>query len=127
MLQEAGADYVIIGHSERRRLFHETDETVNRKLVAALGAKLTRSSASARRSRSATSNQTLAVLDRQIKQGLDGLTGDQVAIAGARLRAGVGDRHRAERDRRAGGRSARAHPLTRSANGSADTRAIIAT
>ena len=31
MLREAGAEYVIIGHSERRRLFHETDETVNRK------------------------------------------------------------------------------------------------
>ena len=36
MLQEAGAEYVIIGHSERRRLFRETDETVNRKLAAAL-------------------------------------------------------------------------------------------
>src|SRR5687768_18170911 len=34
MLKEAGAEYVIIGHSERRRLFHETDVTVNRKLVA---------------------------------------------------------------------------------------------
>ena len=41
MLKEAGAEYVIIGHSERRRLFGETDETVNRKLVAALGAQLT--------------------------------------------------------------------------------------
>ena len=33
MLKEAGAEYVIIGHSERRRLFDETDETVNRKLA----------------------------------------------------------------------------------------------
>ena len=41
MLKEAGAEYVIIGHSERRRLFGETDETVNRKLVAALAAQLT--------------------------------------------------------------------------------------
>src|SRR4029079_15255871 len=32
MLKQAGAEYVIIGHSERRRLFHDTDETVNRKL-----------------------------------------------------------------------------------------------
>src|SRR5215470_8281513 len=35
MIKEAGAEYVIIGHSERRRLFGDTDETVNRKLVAA--------------------------------------------------------------------------------------------
>ncbi len=40
MLQEAGAEYVIIGHSERRRLFGETDVTVNRKLRAGLGAEL---------------------------------------------------------------------------------------
>src|SRR6266540_919741 len=41
MLKEAGAEYVIIGHSERRRLFHETDKTVNLKVMAALGAHLT--------------------------------------------------------------------------------------
>src|SRR6478672_914941 len=41
MLKDAGAEYVIIGHSERRRLFHETDETVNRKLMAALSVQLT--------------------------------------------------------------------------------------
>src|SRR5258705_9490861 len=35
MIKEAGAEYVIIGHSERRRLFGETDAFVNRKLVAA--------------------------------------------------------------------------------------------
>src|SRR6476661_2578907 len=41
MLKEAGAEYVIIGHSERRRLFGDTDESVNRKLTAALAAQLT--------------------------------------------------------------------------------------
>src|SRR3954471_18392575 len=41
MLKEAGAEYVIIGHSERRRLFGETDQTVNRKLTAAVAAQLT--------------------------------------------------------------------------------------
>src|SRR5262245_2591796 len=35
MIKEAGAEYVIIGHSERRRLFDETDASVNRKLIAA--------------------------------------------------------------------------------------------
>ena len=41
MLREAGAEYVIIGHSERRTLFGETDATVNRKATAACAAGLT--------------------------------------------------------------------------------------
>src|SRR5437762_5167224 len=33
MIKEAGAEYVIVGHSERRRLFGETDQVVNRKAI----------------------------------------------------------------------------------------------
>lgn len=40
MLKETGVDYVIIGHSERRQYFGETDETVNKRLKAALAAGL---------------------------------------------------------------------------------------
>jgi triosephosphate isomerase len=79
MLKEAGAEYVIIGHSERRRLFGETDETVNRKLVASLGAELTPIVCIGETLEERERNETLAVLDRQIKVGLDGLTGAQVA------------------------------------------------
>jgi triosephosphate isomerase len=79
MLREAGAEYVIIGHSERRRLFHETDETVNRKLVAAIGAKLTPIVCIGETLEERESDQTLSVLDRQITMSLDGLTGEQVA------------------------------------------------
>ena len=78
MLQEAGAEYVIIGHSERRRLFDETDEKVNQKTIAALGAKLTPIVCIGETLDEREANQTLAVLDRQIKQGLDGLNGDQI-------------------------------------------------
>ena len=78
MLREAGAEYVIIGHSERRRLFEETDEGVNRKLVAALAAKLAPIVCIGETLEEREANQTLDVLDRQIKRGLDGLTGDQV-------------------------------------------------
>ena len=38
MLKEIGVDYCIIGHSERRQYFNETDETVNRKVLKALEA-----------------------------------------------------------------------------------------
>jgi triosephosphate isomerase len=79
MLREAGADYAIIGHSERRRLFHETDETVHLKTVAALGAKLTPIVCIGETLEEREHEQTMAVLDRQITKGLDGFTGDEVA------------------------------------------------
>jgi triosephosphate isomerase (TIM) len=78
MLREAGAEYVIIGHSERRRLFGETDATVNRKLSAALAAKLTPIVCIGETIDERDGGQTLDVLDRQLKQGLDALTGEQV-------------------------------------------------
>lgn len=79
MIKEAGAEYVIVGHSERRRLFAETDETVNRKTQAALAAGLTPIVCIGETLEQRERSETLAVLDRQIKAGLDGLTGEQVA------------------------------------------------
>jgi triosephosphate isomerase len=79
MIKEAGAEYVIIGHSERRRLFHETDESVNRKTMTALGAGLTPIVCIGETLEERERNETLTILDRQIKQGLDGITGEQVA------------------------------------------------
>jgi triosephosphate isomerase (TIM) len=79
MVREAGAQYVIIGHSERRRLFGETDATVNRKVVAAIGADLTPIVCVGETLEEREGNRTLAVLDRQVKEGLDGLSAAQVA------------------------------------------------
>jgi triosephosphate isomerase len=79
MLREAGAEYVIVGHSERRRLFGETDQSVNRKTVAAIGAGLTPIVCIGETLEEREADRTLAVLDRQIKDGLDGLSGDQAA------------------------------------------------
>jgi triosephosphate isomerase len=79
MIKEAGAEYVIIGHSERRRLFHETDATVNRKTQAAFQAQLVPIVCIGETLDEREQNQTLAVLDRQVKDGLDGLTAEQVA------------------------------------------------
>lgn len=79
MLKEAGAEYVIIGHSERRRLFGETDVTVNRKLAAALTAQLTPIVCVGETLEERERNETFVVLDRQIKDGLDHLSAEQVA------------------------------------------------
>jgi triosephosphate isomerase len=79
MLAEAGAEYGILGHSERRRLFGDTDEWVKRKVFAALGAGLTPIVCIGETLEERERSQTLDILDRQIKDGLDGLTGEQVA------------------------------------------------
>ena len=79
MIKDAGATHVIIGHSERRRLFGETDASVNRKLRAALTAGLTAIVCIGETLEERETGATLAILDRQIRAGLDGLSGDEIA------------------------------------------------
>jgi triosephosphate isomerase len=79
MIAEAGALYAIVGHSERRRLFGETDAIVNRKAMAVMGAGLTAIVCIGETLEERERGETLAVLDRQIQGGLDGFTGEQVA------------------------------------------------
>jgi len=80
MLREAGAEYVIIGHSERRTLFGETDASVNRKVAAAFAAGLTPIVCIGETLDQRERNETFDVLDRQIKVGLDGLTREQMGL-----------------------------------------------
>jgi triosephosphate isomerase (TIM) len=79
MLKEAGAEYVIVGHSERRRYFHETDAIVNRKMLAAVAAELTPIVCVGETLEERERGATLAVLDRQVKEDLDGLGAEQAA------------------------------------------------
>jgi len=79
MIKEAGAEYVIVGHSERRRLFGESDAIVNRKALAAIGARLTPIVCIGETLEEREREETFAVLDRQIKDGLDRLTAEQTA------------------------------------------------
>jgi triosephosphate isomerase (TIM) len=79
MIAEAGAEYVIVGHSERRRLFGETDQHVNRKIAAAMGAALTPIVCVGETLDERERGETMAVLDRQIKDGLDGVPADRIA------------------------------------------------
>lgn len=79
MLREAGAEYAIIGHSERRQHFGETDATVNRKVNAALANDLVPIVCIGETLEEREQKMTFDVLDRQIRQGLDGVGGEQVA------------------------------------------------
>ena len=72
MLVSVGCQYVIIGHSERRQYFGETDETVNKKISAALAAKLIPVFCIGETETERESGQTLSVLDKQVKDGLKG-------------------------------------------------------
>jgi triosephosphate isomerase len=78
MIKEAGAEYVIIGHSERRTLFGETDQSVNRKIGAGIAAGLVPIVCIGETLKEREAGETLSVLDRQIKTGFDGITGEQV-------------------------------------------------
>ena len=78
MVKEAGAAYAIVGHSERRRLFGETDVIVNRKTRAAIGAGLTPIVCIGETLEERERGEMPAVLDRQIKDGLDQLTAAQI-------------------------------------------------
>jgi triosephosphate isomerase len=79
MLRDAGAEYVIVGHSERRAFFGESDLTVNRKLAAAMANALGPIACIGESLDERLSERTLPVLDRQLQQGLDGFTAEQLA------------------------------------------------
>ncbi|MCX7781726.1 MAG: triose-phosphate isomerase [Negativicutes bacterium] len=79
MLTDAGCRYVIIGHSERRQLFGETDETVNKKIKAALQAGLVPIMCVGETLDEREVGETELVIARQIDGGLAGLTAAQVA------------------------------------------------
>jgi triosephosphate isomerase len=74
MIAEAGAAYAIVGHSERRRLFGETDAIVNRKAAAAIAGGLKAIVCVGETLEEREREETFAVLDRQIGDGLKGLT-----------------------------------------------------
>lgn len=78
MLEAIGIDYVIIGHSERRQYFNETDETVNKKLKAAFFHNITPILCVGEALSEREANITEEVIGRQIKLDLAGLTKDQV-------------------------------------------------
>ena len=78
MLASVGCTYVIIGHSERRQLFKETDETVNRKVMAALKAGLKPIVCVGETLDEREAGKTLLRVRAQMKGALAGLSGGAV-------------------------------------------------
>ena len=79
LLKDAGCSHVIIGHSERRQYFGETDLTVNRKAKAAIAAGLTAIVCVGETLTERESDHTFSVIETQIRGGLAGLAADAFA------------------------------------------------
>ena len=77
MLKASGCDFVIIGHSERRQFFGETDESVLKKTAAALDAGLKPIVCVGEMLAEREAGQTEKVLETQFLGGIAGLTGEQ--------------------------------------------------
>jgi triosephosphate isomerase len=78
MLREAGCTHVIIGHSERRTLFTEGNDRINRKLQTALKAGLKPIFCVGESLRQREENQTEKVIEDQLKEGLNNLNVDDI-------------------------------------------------
>jgi len=79
MLTSAGCQFVIIGHSERRQYFGETEESVNKKIKKALEHKLTPIVCVGELLQEREAGKTETVVETQIKGALAGLSADDVA------------------------------------------------
>ncbi|RKH73230.1 triose-phosphate isomerase [Corallococcus aberystwythensis] len=79
MLAELGCAYVIVGHSERRQFFGETDATVNKRAKAVKAAGMTPIVCVGETLAERESNQTLTVVERQVRGALEGFSGADVA------------------------------------------------
>ncbi|ABR49700.1 Triose-phosphate isomerase [Alkaliphilus metalliredigens QYMF] len=78
MLKELGVDYILIGHSERRQYFNETDETVNKKIKKALEQKLMPILCVGETLQEREAAQTFDVIKNQITIDLEGILPDSM-------------------------------------------------
>jgi triosephosphate isomerase len=81
MLLDAGCRYVLIGHSERRRWFGETNEDVSRKAKAALRAGLFPVVCVGETLDEREADQTFSIIRRQLKEGLNNIPADDIRRA----------------------------------------------
>jgi triosephosphate isomerase len=79
MLKESGCTHVIVGHSERRQYFGETNETVNKRLVAALGAGIVPIVCVGETLAEREADATEAIIERQVESACGSLRSEQLA------------------------------------------------
>jgi triosephosphate isomerase len=79
MLAKLAVTYVIVGHSERRQYFGETDDTVNKKVKAVLAHGMTPIMCVGETLEEREAGETEALVSRQVQGGLEGLDRDQIA------------------------------------------------
>ncbi|SLM27423.1 Triosephosphate isomerase [Desulfamplus magnetovallimortis] len=79
MIKDAGATHVIIGHSERRQYFGETDESICKKIGAAFESDLTPVMCIGETESEKNEEKTFYVLDKQIRNGLKGFRSDELS------------------------------------------------
>lgn len=80
-LSEIGCRYCLVGHSERRNLFGESDDICNRKVKAALRHQLRPILCCGETLEQRKQNQTIEVIRRQLEKGLKGITTPDLEIA----------------------------------------------
>ncbi|GFZ85486.1 triosephosphate isomerase [Compostibacillus humi] len=78
MLHDIGVTHVVLGHSERREYFAETDETVNKKVHAAMKHGLIPIVCVGETLKQREANETMSVVETQVKEALKGLSPDQI-------------------------------------------------
>jgi triosephosphate isomerase len=79
MLKELGLNYVIIGHSERRQYFNETDETVNKKVIKALKLDLKPIVCVGETLEEREQNKAKEIVTTQVKKALVGLSKEEIS------------------------------------------------
>ena len=79
MLETTGVSYVVLGHSERREMFNETDEAINKKIVAALAHDITPIVCCGETLEQREANQVEEVLGNQIRKAYANLPSKDVA------------------------------------------------
>jgi triosephosphate isomerase len=78
MLKSAGCEFVILGHSERRTIFNENDEIINKKIKKALEKGLNPIFCIGETLEEREKEITMEIVKRQIERGLEGIASDQM-------------------------------------------------